>query len=88
MYYGNIDVSKIDKTKIYKGQKGSYLPIVVWINDEPDQFGNSMSVIQGQTKEEREAGGQKVYLGNLKENNPEAKPTQQEKPVETNDLPF
>jgi len=66
MYYGNINLSKIDKSKIYVGEKGKYLPIVVWINDELDKYGNIASVQQGQTKEESEAKVQKVYLGNLK----------------------
>ena len=66
MYFGSIDVSKIDKAKLVKGEKGTYLNITVWVNDELDKFGNIASVQQGQTKEEREAKQPKIYLGNLK----------------------
>jgi hypothetical protein len=85
MYYGNIDVSKIDKTKLYKGEKGTYLSVVVWINDEPDAYGNSASVQVGQSKEDREAGIKATYLGNLK--SPDAKPVAQQEETEE-ELPF
>ena len=67
MYYGSIDVSKITKSKLYKGQKGTYANVTIWINDEVDNYGNIMSIIEGQTKEERETKATKNYLGNLKE---------------------
>jgi len=62
----NINLNEIPKDKIYKGKKGSYLPITITLNDEVDQFGNQGPVIVEQTKEEREAKVQKVYLGNVK----------------------
>ena len=62
----NINLDAIPKDKIYKGKKGRYLPISITINDEPDQFGNQGPVIVDQTKEEREAKTEKVYLGNVK----------------------
>ena len=61
----NIDLNKIPKDKIYKGKKGSYLPIVITINDELDQYNNQGPVIVEQTKEERDAKVDKVYLGNV-----------------------
>jgi len=60
----NIDLNKIPKDKIYKGKKGSYLPIVITINDELDQYNNQGPVIVEQTKE-RDAKVDKVYLGNV-----------------------
>lgn len=36
------------------------------VNDEKDQYGNDVSVQNSQTKEERESGAAKVYLGNGK----------------------
>ena len=62
----SIDLTKIPKDKIYEGKKGKYLPITITINDEVDQFGNQGPVIVQQTKEERDAKTEKVYLGNVK----------------------
>ena len=37
-----IDVSKIDKARLFKGQKGIYLDATVFIDlDQLDQYGNS-----------------------------------------------
>ena len=62
----SIDLTKIPKDKIIVGKKGKYLPITITINDEPDQFGNDGPVVVQQTKEERDAKHDKVYLGNVK----------------------
>ena len=63
----SIDLMKIDKSRAIKGKNGAmYYNIDIWINDEPDQYGNHASVQQNQTKEERENKKQKVYLGNGK----------------------
>ena len=65
---GSIDVSKISKDKLISGKDGrKYLNITVWLNDELDQFGNIASIQESQSKEERDAGKAKNYLGNLKE---------------------
>jgi hypothetical protein len=42
------------------------LNINVWINDEADKFGNNASIQISQTKEQRDAGEPKKYVGNLK----------------------
>ena len=62
----SINLDMIDKSKIYVGKKGKYLPITITINDEVDNYGNQGPVVIEQTKEEREAKQQKVYLGNVK----------------------
>ena len=62
----NINLNDIPKHKIYKGKKGSYLPITITINDELGNYGDSGPIIVEQTKEEREAKVDKVYLGNVK----------------------
>ena len=42
-----IDVTKIDKARMYKGEKGTYLDAVVFIDiDEKDQYGNSGMIKQ------------------------------------------
>ena len=61
----SIDLTKIPKDKIIDGKKGKYLPITITLNDENDQFGNQGPVIVSQSKEEREAKMDKVYLGNV-----------------------
>jgi hypothetical protein len=62
-----IDVSKIDKSKLFKGQKGTYLDAQVFIDvDELDQYGNSGMITQAVSKEERDAGNKGAILGNAK----------------------
>ena len=63
---GSINLTNVPKDKIINGKKGKYLPITVTLNDELDQFGNNGPVVVQQTKEEREAKTEKVYLGNVK----------------------
>ena len=53
-----INVSKIDKTKLFKGAKGTYLDLAIWVNETPDQFGNDISIEQRTGKDEK-----KIYLG-------------------------
>ena len=66
LYELNLDLSKVDKDKIYIGKKGKYYKVVVRIKDEEDQFGNIGFVKTATTKEERESGYEAAYLGNLK----------------------
>ena len=62
----SINLTAIPKDKIFKGKKGSYLPITITLNDELDRFGNQGPVVVEQTKEERDAKAAKTYLGNVK----------------------
>lgn len=62
----NLNLNEIPKDKIYKGKKGSYIPLTITINDEVDNYGNQGPVVVEQSKEEREAKAPKVYLGNVK----------------------
>lgn len=66
LFSASLDVSKISKDKLVKGQKGTYANVTISINDEADQYGNLASIYESQTKEEREAKAPKVYLGNAK----------------------
>ena len=62
-----IDVTKIDKARLFKGAKGTYLDTTVFIDlDELDQYGNSGMVTQDVSKEEREQKVQGNILGNVK----------------------
>ena len=60
-----IDLTKIDKSKIFQGKKGKYLDIVLVTTDEQDDFGNVGSVAHSQTKEERDSKAKKIYIGNV-----------------------
>ena len=62
----SIDLTKIEKSKIYEGKKGKYYPITIVLNDEVGQYGDSGYIQTEQTKEERDAKAQKSYLGNVK----------------------
>jgi hypothetical protein len=62
-----LDVSKIPKEKIFIGQKGKYLDLVLFDNrNGPDQYGNDGFISVDTTKEEREAGEKGVIVGNWK----------------------
>ena len=61
-----IDVSKIDKTKLYNGKKGTYLDATLFLNDQVDQYGNHGFIVQSVSKEERESGVKGAVLGNVK----------------------
>jgi hypothetical protein len=61
MISASIDVMKIDKAKLIKGKKGTYLNLTIWVNDNPDQYGNDVSIEQKTDK-----GDDKIYLGNGK----------------------
>lgn len=62
----SIDLTKIDKTKIYEGKKGKYYPITIVLNDEVGQYGDSGYIQTEQTKDERDAKLPKTFLGNCK----------------------
>ena len=62
-----IDVTKIDKARLYKGEKGTYLDLTTMIDlDQKDQYDNNGFIAQSTTKEEREQGVQTPILGNSK----------------------
>lgn len=62
----SINVDKINKAKLIKGKKGTYLSLNIAVNDEKDQFDNDCSVWENQSKEERDSKAPKNYLGNGK----------------------
>lgn len=66
LFSASIDVSKISKDKLVKGEKGNYLNVTISINDEEDTYGNVLTITESQTKEEREAKAKKNYLANGK----------------------
>lgn len=61
----SLDVTKLPKEKFVKGKKGVYYDFTITVNDDT-KYGNNVSLTDSQTKEEREAGKPKDYLGNGK----------------------
>lgn len=62
-----IDVSKIDKARLFEGKKGKYLDATVFVDlDQVDEFGNHGMITQDVSKEERDAGTKGAILGNCK----------------------
>ena len=49
-----------------KNADGSYTNYSMNVNDQTDKYGNNVSVILAQSKDEREAKKPKVYVGNGK----------------------
>ena len=85
----SINLSKIDKTKIIKGKNGQYYNVSIIVNDEANEYGQDVAIVQEQTKEEREAKAKKVYLGNGKTVwSSNAQPSASNKSAGSNDLPF
>jgi hypothetical protein len=84
LYLAKLDVTKIDKSKIFEGKKGKYLDLSIWINDKEDNYGNILSIQQSTRKEE-----ESIYLGNgkeyVKQNSPEPEKTSEQK---DDGLPF
>ena len=63
----SIDVTKIVKDRLYKGEKGTYLNLTTFVDlDNADQYDNNGFISQSVTKEERTNGVQTPILGNVK----------------------
>ena len=63
----SIDVSKIDKNRIFVGKKGKYIDLTAFVDlDELDQYGNSGMITQDVSKEEKDSGTKGPILGNSK----------------------
>ncbi len=57
-----IDYDKIDKSRLFKGKKGTYLNLI--LIERNDQYGNNYMVAESVSKEERERGIRGNILGN------------------------
>lgn len=91
----SIDVTKIDKDRLYKGQKGTYLDAVL-IDTPNNQYGDNFMIVQSVSKEEREQGIKGEILGNgkiLGQQPQQSAPQQPSEPQDNfdpqdDDLPF
>ena len=93
----SINVNKIDKSRLFKGDKGNYLDLTTFIDTEKtDQYDNHGFISQSTTKEERENKIQTPILGNCKVFYQDGSTTQTTAPVSNpgddvfteDDIPF
>lgn len=63
---GKIDVTKIDKSKLFKGKKGTYLDISINLYEETNTYGDHGFIAQGVSRQDREEGKKGAILGNVK----------------------
>ena len=62
-----IDVTKILKEHLYKGEKGTYLDCAVFAcRNGVDKYGNTHVVVQSLSKEAREKGEKGPMIGSLR----------------------
>ena len=93
-----INVQNIDKSRLYKGAKGTYLDLTTFVDvDNKDQYDNNGFIGQSLTKEEREAGQKMNILGNVNvfytdgsapSNTEKVKEVMQEADLLEDDIPF
>ena len=57
------ELKKISQEKVIKGEKDSYIPITISVDDE-SRFGQNVSIYIEQSKEEREAKTPRHYIAN------------------------
>jgi len=86
-----IDVTKIVKERLYKGEKGTYLDAILVLKDAKDKYGNDGSIKHSLSKEERESKRPDIYIGSAKviydsnrENAPRNKPNPKPEPDDPN----
>lgn len=84
-----IDVTKIRKDRLYEGEKGTYLDLIIEVKDQKDKYGHNVQAWESQTEEERKekkdrnflsVGGKTLWEGSSKKGG--------EKDEEKDDLPF
>ena len=92
-----IKVDQIDKSLLYQGRQAKYLDLVL-IPTPDNQYGNTHMVVQGVSKEKREAGEKGPIVGNAKilkrKQSPAQQPAKKQDPLpladdfEDEDIPF
>jgi hypothetical protein len=94
-----IDVSKIEKERLYKGKKGTYLTMITFIDtEEKDKHENNGFISHKATEEERANKQYTPILGNAKvfytdsQDSMARKPVTQQQPASMgdfdDDIPF
>ena len=88
-----INVSRIEKARLYAGKNGKYLDILLMRKREVDQYGNDYMVVQSVSKEERQQGVKGPILGDAKTLGGQSQPKQAKvkvdgEPETEDDVPF
>lgn len=84
----SIDLSKVDKSKIFEKDGKKWLNLSISVNDET-MYGNNVGISISQSKEERDAKANKTFIGNGKvvwNNGTIVNATKEQ--VESNEPPF
>ena len=95
MHIGKIDVTKIDKSFLFKGKSGTYLDVALIPNKSGrDQYGNDGMIVQSVSKQARQEGKKGPILGNYvdmdrRHNEPKQKTVSARDPIgPEDDIPF
>ena len=63
----SIDVTKLDKSRFYKGKKGTYAKLTCFVDtEETSQYGDNGTITQELSKEDRDNGIKLPIIGNAK----------------------
>lgn len=85
------DVTKIDKSRIFVGDKGKYIDLTTFVDTEnTSEYGDHGFISQSSTKEERADGVQTPIIGNVKIfyiDNQQNQPNNSQ-PIPDDDMPF
>jgi len=79
-----VDVAKIDKARLFKGAKGTYLDATL-IETTNSKYGDDYFIVQDVSKEEREAGAKGAIIGNARNLAPKQQ-TQTQAPARRDDM--
>lgn len=93
LFDGLIDVTRIDKSGLFEGKprkdgtRPKYMRVAIW-GKAADKFGNTASVSQGFSKEERAAGRKMIFIGDLKSHDEAQRSQAPSAPEDDDECPF
>ena len=87
-----IDVTKIDKARIYQGKKGKYITLTSFVNpDDEDQYGNNGFITHARNKDEDKSVKLPI-LGNVrvfwKDEQQDHNKQSEYQPTDNGEIPF
>ena len=96
LYLGSIDLNKINKADIVSTDKNGnafqngakYLNVTIWLNDEPDKYGNSIGIKSGDKENSYYVGNAKEYIKQVAANVTSEPVPNSYKQDDGDDLPF
>ena len=77
----SINLKKVNQSLLIKGEKGNYLNLTIWVNDQTNKYGNDVSIEQRVEK-----GADKIYIGIGRSYKPSEQPVAPQPISEDNDL--